>query len=1298
MLPCKLEVHMNDDSKESGFGVSELIILLGLTPEMETDEHKGQTVTEGFLTKTTGEVETFEHHLTKQDVDSAKYENILDPACYSSYHLLEVEMPLTPPCSTFKPHADTLGFELKAEEMSPPLHNLLITDSAKETLENSVCHSELYPMLLKVPVIQDSFQHWTIMELKEKISINPEILTCVTLGNKWWSESGLNATCTITIEQLNTHSFSANNLSSRMETFTAVTAAQLERMLEEKASCMKQRTSLQNSKKQPNSPGDSPPKIKLSSSPWHWELNVAPSDTQVNVDLVTDGKEQDKTHAVVFSAEEEEFRKNSLLTTRVLSLNHVNPLSTTPSKTHDASKNKDTGLYGLETQPEDTSDLLSNFIMLRTRQIRGQPEDKVTQELPVLVLEAEALEISTPELKEDTHLSSDVISEVRAEEDTEDYRLSVNIQASDSQCQAYRILEAAAIPVLDKLIGLGVTACMDWKFASVNFDCTRFFLRQQEKTVSDSCKVGKKDEKEIMLFKHAALFHILVTVRDLVLMCSFDTALGYLCEAKEMYKSALGSCFDDVWRKLEIVQYVRESKQEINPKITALHDQLSQWRRRNTGGDKPFKVLVITRIGSDDTKGTIVDILSKMKDFKAIALRPAEGRRFLERKNVLDSLVSCSCIIVTNQHIGAHFPWDQFSLVVEYDCTAGWLKICQDLKVPYMTLQTCLPDPILMGETSLNSFGFFQLDIQVPYVFLTSEGLLNNPEILQLMESKYNITCIERSSSASLQLFGGTERCALITVDESTAIIMQNLEELKCDKSSESIILKLVALSLQYSCCWIVLYSKERINSEYSLPGNILQNLALMYAALVPFTSKSEELEVKVLISPGVEETGLLIQRIAEHTVMRCKSDPYKWLDKSWLSVLPSEAEECLLAFPCINPMVAQLMLHRGSSLQWLLSATIDQLQELLPEVPSKVLKHFTDITSLHQLSTSASPPRHLDMSPLQRPENCSSPYHFPHSVGRSLSAMHEHDKRLSDPHLSDNIRHRSAAFEPYRGSLKTTDIVVSDHSIKSFPSYQGEATKHKAHQYTMYGQNQTFLSNIGSNKECSQKLVTPIPFSFASSHTVTEPTVPSQSFGLHSTEASLDFLRPHQRTMQSEIISEHAPHSAYLMDNFADHVFCNQEEDFPMPVYHQRFKVHHGNAQNPCSLTKTNNFFTDLLGLPQKTPVYYRDELEDVIYVSPPRSTEKPWDLNPSGQRTDVFDSVPFTKASQDLFDDLHFNQLRGDLAVQKRSTVAETVLAERIASTGIQTAQQPQLKRRKLSFEKVPGRCDGQTRLKFF
>ena len=46
-----------------------------------------------------------------------------------------------------------------------------------------------------------------------------------------------------------------------------------------------------------------------------------------------------------------------------------------------------------------------------------------------------------------------------------------------------------------------------------------------------------------------------------------------------------------------------------------------------------------------------------------------------------------------------------------------------------------------------------------------------------------------------------------------------------------------------------------------------------------------------------------------------------------------------LLDFPSITPLVAQLMLNKGPSLNWILLATLYQLQELLPEVPEKVLK-----------------------------------------------------------------------------------------------------------------------------------------------------------------------------------------------------------------------------------------------------------------------------------------------------------------------------------------------------------------------
>lgn len=49
--------------------------------------------------------------------------------------------------------------------------------------------------------------------------------------------------------------------------------------------------------------------------------------------------------------------------------------------------------------------------------------------------------------------------------------------------------------------------------------------------------------------------------------------------------------------------------------------------------------------------------------------------------------------------------------------------------------------------------------------------------------------------------------------------------------------------------------------------------------------------------------------------------------------------ENRLLLFPCINPLVGQLMLKRAPVFQWLLGASLHQLQELFPEVPQKVLK-----------------------------------------------------------------------------------------------------------------------------------------------------------------------------------------------------------------------------------------------------------------------------------------------------------------------------------------------------------------------
>lgn len=67
----------------------------------------------------------------------------------------------------------------------------------------------------------------------------------------------------------------------------------------------------------------------------------------------------------------------------------------------------------------------------------------------------------------------------------------------ESQCQAYCLLEEAATPVLQDLTDLGVLASVNWSFDSIKCDHTRFFLKQQEKVISDLFKEGTAFLKKI---------------------------------------------------------------------------------------------------------------------------------------------------------------------------------------------------------------------------------------------------------------------------------------------------------------------------------------------------------------------------------------------------------------------------------------------------------------------------------------------------------------------------------------------------------------------------------------------------------------------------------------------------------------------------------------------------------------------------------------------------------------------------------------------------------------------------------
>uniref|UniRef100_A0A493T1S5 Shortage in chiasmata 1 n=2 Tax=Anas platyrhynchos TaxID=8839 RepID=A0A493T1S5_ANAPP len=934
-----------------------------------------------------------------------------------------------------------------------------------------------------------------------------------SLEEDWWIHMGLHPVCVDTLELLNMDSRNTSSLlPTEVETFTQFKSYQLERWLEEKNSMTNQELfSAKRHQLDQVTNGTLP-------------INAASS---VKIDSTSTSVEEFDGGSIQKSKVEEKIYFLNQGKKTFKSLEAVSPEDVSFKEDNSSEAQKPASFPQATKWDNDDSDL-SNFIMLRSKHTITQREEENDVDSPEKVQQPK--EQHLPDHKEEIS----VCEPVRAEKEENESSITAEIQASESQYQAYCLLEGAAAPILKDLTHLGVLASISWSFDSIKFDHTRFFLKQQEKVICDRFKEGKVDEKEIMLFRHAALVHLLVTVRDLLLTCGLDTALGYLSKAKDIYKNILESCLDNIWRQLKIVQYSSQKKHEISPKITELQRQMLNWMQ-SYGEECSAKILIITRMDSEREKAALVHTLSTVEGLKAIDLNYEKKGTFLGCKDVVSSLSRYSCIIVQNQQIGADFPWTHFSLVIEYDYSENscWKNRCENLNITYMTFKTTLPETRQMG----NHCGSFLLEVQIPYVFLTTEGLLNIPDFLQLLESKY------------------------------------------------------------------------------SLRGDTLLNLVIIYATLIELTQKSEDFEVKVFLMPGIEEAALLIRQIADNILMASSISPPEWLDKSWLSVLPSEMEKCLLAFPCINPLVAQFMLKKGFSLSRLFLESFVQLQELLPEVPKKVLKHFSDMTSLYSLNAAA--PLKTAVKGASPPENC------------------------------NNI---NRLYQDCKQNYQSSELLAKAQTSTGPPHVNSEAIVAPLnHHHSLVDSD---LSSYMQKKPCSSEVVT--------GRKQNSFVMPKDSEGFTHPGAMNSFYVQRQ-PCRINCSSDHSSKNSEKEDFFATFIDC----------------------------------------APHKNSKGFLEEFRETTFKSPEIVIdEAPWNGFSSTCTYDSFAPNSFpcdSLADPDVPQSLHFHHLATESSgKRKQSPPYLWTKGKTLTDSGFEEV--PGIKKRRLMYERVPGRSDGQTRLKFF
>ncbi|KAM6182158.1 protein shortage in chiasmata 1 ortholog [Erethizon dorsatum] len=1129
------------------------------------------------------------------------------------------------------------------------------------------CRSSLNSFVLTVPRIQELNSQYSVTDLKKIFCIEEKRLVVNSVKAKWWKKAGLNPITRETLECLNTY-LCHDHLSSndtKMEMFLPTKVLQLESYLEHK-SCSSP-VVLINEKSTHNHiplPQGSPSLAKE-------VADMCLSDECISVERPKNEEKLRNDQEIVDIINQNEETKDHLKLDCTVPFIESSPSSIIKKPCFEHSKKQKNDL-----------DLLSDFIMLRKKTYTSKTKvidhDKKD--------EFQGQEELTHKEESSVVFTNKTLEKMNQEKGTDNI---IEIQASDSQCQAYCFLEASASPILKKLVCLCTLPVANWKFATVTFDQTRFFLKEQEKLINDAIHQGTNDERD-MIFKHAGLLHLLVTIRDVLVTCNLDTALGYLSNAKDVYKSILGSYLDDTWRQLKIVQFIKGKKPETNHKIQELQHQIQSWMQ----SQQQIKVLVIIRMDSDGEKHLLIKTLNKIEGLTLTVFHSSKRKNFLESKGVLNG--TSSCVIVHNQNIGADFPWSNFSFVVEYNYVehSCWTKHCENLNIPYMALKVILPDSVLKRSTLLDRFGGFLLDIQIPYVFLASEGLLHTPEILQLLESNYNITVVERSCSQSLKLFGSTERYVVLTVDEHTTVILQDLEELNYEKASDNIVMRLMALSFQYNYCWIILYTKETLNSGYPLTEKTLHHLALIYAALVSSGLKSEELDVKLMIASGVEETALLIRQIADHNLMTSKRDPHEWLDKSWLDVSPSKEEMYLLDFPCINPLVAQLMLNKGPSMNQLLLATSCQLQELLPEVPEKVLKHFCSITSLFKISSSSITKSPQILSPREETSQTSTFISQRSAAGSSDSVIQEHNDYYSYSDLGETVQEDTNTTSNYNASF--VELTKMQSILPSVTSHNQTNYRKDSWCSLNIVQNDPFLINIKSKKAAcnsfpnqndSESDVFSLGLPQINCETIISPVDFPRRTGPNFINYQKKGTHEAKRTTNKQVSTP-----GFSLEGSQSPIHWNFKKNICEKQNHS-FNLKYGAEQttNDTWYSQKDNLFTD-----QQT--YLSDEVEGFTCESSNDDTTKTfWGELPSAPSLDLFCASDCDVNKKEL-DSFHFYQRAGKCLGHKRHPESASNSGDKESLTGVMYSQLPQLKKRRLVYEKVPGRADGQTRLRFF
>ncbi|XP_061423539.1 protein shortage in chiasmata 1 ortholog isoform X4 [Lethenteron reissneri] len=521
----------------------------------------------------------------------------------------------------------------------------------------------------------------------------------------------------------------------------------------------------------------------------------------------------------------------------------------------------------------------------------------------------------------------------------------------DAMCNCIRILELSAKTSMEMLRRNMNSFMSTGSFVQLTPDMMQYMVKIIERSIRDEKEGGKVEhgaENYREMHIHAVILHALVRAVDLIVNQDLSVAIAFLSEKKDADVE-----LQQIWRQLTTVQFAFKENHEAHSKHEKLKSLISDWltRKKRKRNDNDPKIMIIVKRHVKILYPAIAQSLNGIKGFKVKYISPKDES--FGYNEILKNLDNASCIIIGSKDLAEDFPWAQISLVIEFEfsATSLWADVCKRQFIRYVSLRTVLP---ACWEEEARPSVSLLASLHVPYKLIMSQKLTGIKDSSRLLESRNSVTIMERNyNELTIQTSEGTHPIfyADLIIDEGTAIVLKNLECLHEEGATDYIISQLAALSLQFQKCWLILYlSSSDYNMTYSHSAEVIHGLSFLKATSAIYSVKNDDYEIKILQTGSIQETVEAIRAIGDVTLFSSKGwDLDHCIVRPFLKPLVSKEEQFLLGFPCINAFVAQLMLHKLDSLQQILSLSLPTLCNLLPQVPTKVLKLFNEICMRYQ-------------------------------------------------------------------------------------------------------------------------------------------------------------------------------------------------------------------------------------------------------------------------------------------------------------------------------------------------------------